>query len=80
MTKPKILKIKVGYNPNSSSIGTLLKAFPMALYGSAVLFNLVISILLSGKFIKMGKNKKVPNKPKKANPLKPPRRCRLRTA
>ncbi len=55
--KPKILKVKVGYNPNSSAVGTLLKAFPVALYGSAVIFNLVAGILLSGKFKKMGKSK-----------------------
>jgi len=28
---PGVLKIKKGYNPNSSSVGTVLYAFPLAL-------------------------------------------------
>ena len=47
--KGKILKVKVGYNPNSSSIGTLLKAFPCALFGSTILFNIVAGIIFSRK-------------------------------
>jgi len=49
MKKGKILKVKTGYNPNSSSIGTLLIAFPCALFASAVLFNAAAAIFLSGK-------------------------------
>ncbi len=57
MKKGKILKVKAGYNPNSSSIGTLLKAFPCALFGSAVLFNIVTGIIFSRK-LKQGKKDK----------------------
>ncbi len=39
----------MGYNPNSSSMGTLLVAFPAALFGSAVLFNTVAALVLSCK-------------------------------
>ncbi len=49
MKKGKILRVKTGYNPNSSSIGTLLVAFPCALLVSAVLFNAASAIYLSGK-------------------------------
>lgn len=63
MKKGKILKVKLGYNPNSSSIGTLLKAFPCALFGSAVLFNIVAGVLFSGKL--KGGEKDKPGKIKK---------------
>ena len=55
--KGKILKVKIGYNPNSSSIGTLLKAFPCALFGSAVLFNIAAGIIFSRKLKGKEKNK-----------------------
>ena len=37
--KPKILAIKLGYNPNSSSIGIMLKIF--------IYHSLVISVIFS---------------------------------
>ena len=55
MNKPEILSMKLGYNPNSSSIGMMVKIF---LWGSLtvnVLFGL-INILIHSKF--RGKNQK----------------------
>lgn len=49
MAKGKILKVKLGYNPNSSSIGTLLIAFPAALLASSAVFAAVAAVLLAKK-------------------------------
>ena len=58
MKKGKILKVKQGYNPNSSSIGTLLVAFPCALFVSAVLFNAASAVFLPGKLGTADKEKR----------------------
>jgi hypothetical protein len=50
---PGVLKIKKGYNPNSSSIGTVLYSFPVAW----IVLNTIIALcagLILGK--KKGKN------------------------
>jgi hypothetical protein len=50
-TKGKILKIKTGYNPNSSSIGTNLT--PLIIIGSAISVLLpIISIFIARKLKK----------------------------
>jgi hypothetical protein len=52
ITFPKgILKIKKGYNPNSSSIGTILYSFPLAF----IAMNIIIAFLAA--FIKKGAKK-----------------------
>ena len=55
---PGILKIKKGYNPNSSSVGTVLYSFPLALPAiGAVLAALAV-------FIKKDKKTNEDNKEK----------------
>ena len=49
--KGKILRIKHGYNPNSSSIGSVIFALPVALFGVTLGFGVISSIIMS-KFIK----------------------------
>jgi len=46
------LKIKTGYNPNSSSIGVDMIAFFTAGAAVTVLFNTIASILSAGKAVK----------------------------
>jgi len=55
---PGVLKIKKGYNPNSSSVGTVLYSFPLALPAiSAVLAAIAV-------FIKKDRKTKEDNKEK----------------
>ncbi len=49
----QILKIKTGYNPNSSSIGVDMIAFFTAGAAVTVLFNTIASILSAGKAAKL---------------------------
>ena len=49
--KGKILRIKQGYNPNSSSIGSIVFAVPSMLFVSAILFGTATAIIFS-KFLK----------------------------
>jgi hypothetical protein len=46
----KILKIKTGYNPNSSSIGVDMVIFFSAGAAITVLFNTMAAVLCSAKF------------------------------
>jgi hypothetical protein len=50
--KGRILKIKTGYNPNSSSIGVDMVVFFSAGAGIMVLFNTIAAILTSQKAVK----------------------------
>ena len=43
----KILRIKEGYNPNSSSVGSIVFSFPAALLAVPVLFGTVNAIVFS---------------------------------
>jgi hypothetical protein len=43
----KILRIKEGYNPNSSSVGSIVFSFPAALLAVPVLFGTVSAIVFS---------------------------------
>jgi len=45
--KGKILMVKHGYNPNSSSIGSIIYAFPKLALGLTVIFGLVSSVIIS---------------------------------
>ncbi len=57
--KGKILRVKQGYNPNSSSMGSIVYALPAALLGITAGFGVVSGIIFSA-FMK-NKNQ---NKPK----------------
>lgn len=50
-SKGKILRIKKGYNPNSSSMGSVVFALPAALLGITAVFGVVSGIIMSA-FIK----------------------------
>ena len=50
-TKGKILRVKQGYNPNSSSMGSIVFVLPAVLLAATVGFGVVSSIIMSA-FIK----------------------------
>lgn len=56
MKKGKILKVKQGYNPNSSSIGTEIVIFFTSLAGLSFIYATVSAILSSRKLKKTGKS------------------------
>ncbi|MDH4203708.1 MAG: hypothetical protein OEV87_12570 [Phycisphaerae bacterium] len=43
----KILRVKQGYNPNSSSIGSIVFVMPAALLGITAAFGVVSSVIMS---------------------------------
>ncbi|MCP4746238.1 MAG: hypothetical protein GY874_08870 [Desulfobacteraceae bacterium] len=43
----KILRIKKGYNPNSSSMGSIIFAFPVALMGIATLYGVASAVIVT---------------------------------
>lgn len=43
----KILRVKLGYNPNSSSIGSMVFAIPAAMLGVAVGFGTLSGLIVS---------------------------------
>ncbi len=45
--KGEILRVKLGYNPNSSSIGTMIFAMPVAMLSAAVAFGTVSGLIFS---------------------------------
>jgi hypothetical protein len=47
--KGRVLKVKLGFNPNSSSVGTVLLVFPMALFTASIIFAGITSLLLAKK-------------------------------
>jgi len=49
--KGKILRVKEGYNPNSSSMGSVVFAFPTALFTIAASFSIVSGVIMA-KFIR----------------------------
>jgi len=60
--KGRILKIKTGYNPNSSSIGVDMIVFFSAGAAVTVLFNTIAAILSASKtekIVRMEESKKV---------------------
>jgi hypothetical protein len=56
--KGKILKVKMGYNPNSSSMGSMIFILPAALLAITVGFGAVSGIILSFFLKKSDKNSK----------------------
>jgi hypothetical protein len=55
-SKGRILRVKQGYNPNSSSMGSIVYTLPAALLAVTVGFGAVSSIILSA-FLKDTKKK-----------------------
>ena len=53
--KGKILRVKEGYNPNSSSIGSMVFALPAALLGITAAFGIVSGIIMAAFMMKSGK-------------------------
>ena len=45
--KGKILKVKHGYNPNSSSMGSVIFALPVALFGITIGFGVVSGMIMT---------------------------------
>ena len=54
--KGRILRVKQGYNPNSSSMGSIVFALPAALLAVTVGFGAVSSIILSA-FLKTSRKR-----------------------
>ena len=61
--KGRILKIKTGYNPNSSSIGIDMIAFFTAGAAVTVLFNTMAAILASWKPLRQTQPEEMKNAP-----------------
>ena len=49
--KGKILRVKQGYNPNSSSMGSIVFALPAALLGTTTVFG-AVSVAVMAAFMK----------------------------
>jgi len=49
MSEPKgrVLRVKQGYNPNSSSLGTIIFAFPSAMLAAPIVFSAVAGMICS---------------------------------
>ena len=54
--KGEILRVKMGYNPNSSSIGSIVFAIPTMLFATSVIFGTVTTVIFS-KFLKKSADK-----------------------
>jgi hypothetical protein len=48
LLRGRVLRLKLGYNPNSSSIGTIVFGMPAALLGLTVAFGASAALLSSG--------------------------------
>ena len=55
----KVLRVKQGYNPNSSSVGSIIFVMPAALLGITAAFGAVSGVIMS---------KLLADKPEKTNP------------
>jgi hypothetical protein len=55
--KGRILRVKLGYNPNSSSMGSMIFVFPAALLAVTAGFGVISGIIMSA-FIKSDKKVK----------------------
>jgi hypothetical protein len=56
--KGKILRVKMGYNPNSSSMGSIVFILPASLLAITVGFGVVSGIIMSAFMKKSGKKEK----------------------
>ena len=65
--KGRILRVKQGYNPNSSSMGSIIFIFPAALLAVTVGFGMISGIIMSA-FIK--KSDKINKNDSAENPEK----------
>jgi len=54
-TKGRILRVKPGYNPNSSSIGTHINAFLLGTAAFTITANLLLAIVSSARLPKKEK-------------------------
>ncbi len=54
--KGRILRVKQGYNPNSSSMGSIVFALPAALLGTTTVFGAVSGAVMAAFMKKTGKN------------------------
>ncbi len=61
--KGRILKIKTGYNPNSSSIGVDLIAFLTAGAAATVLFNTAATLITAASANKQGRPSELKEQP-----------------
>jgi len=61
--KGKILKIKQGFNPNSSSMGSIVFSFPCAIFAVVVGFGVISGIITSFFIRKSAKNKPLNSTP-----------------
>jgi membrane protein CcdC involved in cytochrome C biogenesis len=63
--KGRILKVKMGYNPNSSSMGSMIFILPAALLGVTVIFGAISGVIFSLFLKKTEKNSKKEEKSEK---------------
>jgi hypothetical protein len=63
--KGKILKVKIGYNPNSSSMGSMIFILPAALLGITVIFGAISGVIFSLFLKKTEENSKKEEKSEK---------------
>lgn len=63
----RILRMKLGYNPNSSSIGTIVFGMPAALLGLTVAFGAGAALLSAGLMSRASR----PADPEPADPERP---------
>ena len=61
--KGKILRLKEGYNPNSSSVGSVIFVLPAALLGITASFGAVSGIIMSALMKNDAKNTKKTDNP-----------------
>lgn len=62
----RILRVKLGYNPNSSSIGSIVYAIPTMLFVSSIIFGVATTVIFS-RFSKKIANKTNNNDDAQAN-------------
>ena len=66
ITKGKILKVKPGYNPNSSSMGSIIYSLPQIMLGITAIFGVVSGLIIAQFMNKQPVTKQdVKNKDKK---------------
>jgi hypothetical protein len=68
--KGKILRIKQGYNPNSSSMGSIVYALPAALLATTAGFGIVSGIIMSA-FVKNKNENRLKEKNKTSQEVNP---------
>jgi hypothetical protein len=63
MTKGKILRVKQGYNPNSSSIGSIIFSMSAAVIPASIVFGMVAGAVSNAVLQRVGRD--APGKTKK---------------